>query len=69
MQFLVSFVYRGAHIGGLREERNMHLEGQIPYFPKEFPDTKSGELYMADEKSRKEEAFNRFVHVYMPHIF
>ena len=60
MPFLVSFVYRGAHVGGLREERNIHLEGQVPYFPRDFPDTKSGQLYLDDEKAKSEEFYNRY---------
>ena len=59
MPFLVSFVYRGAHVGGLREERNICHEGRIPYFPREFPDTESGKLYLENEKNYNEETYNR----------
>jgi len=59
MPFLVSFVYRGAHVGGLREERNICHEGRIPYFPQEFPDTESGKLYLEDEKNYNEKTYNR----------
>ena len=60
MPFLVSFVYRGAHVGGLREDQNIHLESQIPYFPKMFPDTKSGTMFLEKEEFESEEAYNRY---------
>ena len=60
MPFLVSFVYRGAHVGGLREERNICLEGQVPYFPRDFPDTQPGQRYLEEEKIKSEEAYRRY---------
>ena len=59
MAFWVSFVYRGAHVGGQREERNISLEGKSLYFPKEYPDTKAGRKYLEEQKVKNEEVYKR----------
>ena len=59
MAFWVSLVYRGAHVGGQREERNIHLEAKLPYFPKEYPDTAAGRKYLEDERKQTEDKYNR----------
>ena len=59
MAFWVSFVYRGAHVGGQREERNISLEGKSLYFPKEYPDTEAGKQHLEDQKVKNEEIYKR----------
>ncbi len=60
MAFWVSLVYRGAHVGGQREERNIHLEMKAPHFPREFPDSNAGKKYLEEETRQNEAQYNRY---------
>lgn len=45
MTFWIAFVYQGARVGGLLEERNICFEHSKLSFPLNYPDTSAGSAH------------------------
>ena len=60
MAFWIALVYRGARVGGLRESRNCSLEGEVPYFPRDVPDTRAGVQHSEETGKESENKYARY---------
>ncbi|KAL4237001.1 Ribonucleases P/MRP protein subunit pop1 [Mactra antiquata] len=59
MAFWLALVYRGARVGGLREEECNAFEERRVIFPNNLPDTKSGERHELDLEQEKVNKYNK----------
>ncbi|EPY51410.1 RNase P and RNase MRP subunit [Schizosaccharomyces cryophilus OY26] len=58
--FWQKLMYRkGVRFGGLKNLHQIAFEKKMPFFPADFPDTKSGQAYEIQRKQRNEEHWRR----------
>ena len=61
MPFWIALIYQGARAGGLREARNISLEGLQPCFPDDCLDSLTAQEHTEEERKFKEEKHNRYL--------